>query len=91
MMDSAIIMPRDHAQAYALAFPGAYGERPELAEHTAQFYAAIPKVAAVLLAGSVACGSLGAGVLCPLVLSIVVIAAAAESARSDLQPVWFLV
>jgi len=28
MMDSAIVMPRDHAQAYALSFPGAYAEHP---------------------------------------------------------------
>jgi hypothetical protein len=28
MMDGAIIMPRDHAQAYALTFPGAYAEHP---------------------------------------------------------------
>jgi len=28
MMDDAIIMPRDHAQAYALSFPGAYAEHP---------------------------------------------------------------
>jgi predicted DNA-binding protein (MmcQ/YjbR family) len=27
-MDHAIIMPRDHAQAYALTFPGAYAEHP---------------------------------------------------------------
>jgi predicted DNA-binding protein (MmcQ/YjbR family) len=28
MMDGAIIMPRDQAQAYALSFPGAYAEHP---------------------------------------------------------------
>jgi hypothetical protein len=27
-MDDAIILPRDHAQAYALTFPGAYAEHP---------------------------------------------------------------
>ena len=27
-MEGAIIMPRDHAQAYALTFPGAYAEHP---------------------------------------------------------------
>jgi hypothetical protein len=27
-MDDAMIMPRDHAQAYALTFPGAYAEHP---------------------------------------------------------------
>src|SRR5262249_52096401 len=27
-MDDAMIMPRDHAQAYALSFPGAYAEHP---------------------------------------------------------------
>jgi predicted DNA-binding protein (MmcQ/YjbR family) len=27
-MDAAIVMPRDHAQAYALTFPGAYAEHP---------------------------------------------------------------
>src|SRR5215211_8771214 len=27
-MDGALIMPRDHAQAYALGFPGAYAEHP---------------------------------------------------------------
>ena len=27
-MDDDIIMPRDHAQAYALSFPGAYAEHP---------------------------------------------------------------
>ena len=27
-MDGVIIMPRDHAQAYALTFPGAYAEHP---------------------------------------------------------------
>ena len=27
-MDGAIVMPRDHAQAYALTFPGAYAEHP---------------------------------------------------------------
>jgi predicted DNA-binding protein (MmcQ/YjbR family) len=28
VMDDAIIMPREHAQAYALTFPGAYAEHP---------------------------------------------------------------
>jgi len=28
MMDDPIITPRDHAQAYALSFPGAYAEHP---------------------------------------------------------------
>ena len=28
VMDDAMIMPRDHAQAYALSFPGAYAEHP---------------------------------------------------------------
>jgi predicted DNA-binding protein (MmcQ/YjbR family) len=28
MMDNATIMPRDHTQAYALSFPGAYAEHP---------------------------------------------------------------
>src|SRR5262245_9959352 len=28
VMDDAIIMPRDHAQAYALSLPGAYAEHP---------------------------------------------------------------
>src|SRR6185436_11282165 len=27
-MDNAILLPRDHAQAYALTFPGAYAEHP---------------------------------------------------------------
>jgi len=27
-MEDAIVMPRDHAQAYALTFPGAYVEHP---------------------------------------------------------------
>jgi predicted DNA-binding protein (MmcQ/YjbR family) len=27
-MEGAIIMPRDHAEAYALTFPGAYAEHP---------------------------------------------------------------
>jgi predicted DNA-binding protein (MmcQ/YjbR family) len=28
VIDNATIMPRDHAQAYALTFPGAYAEHP---------------------------------------------------------------
>jgi predicted DNA-binding protein (MmcQ/YjbR family) len=28
VMDGTIVMPRDHAQAYALTFPGAYAEHP---------------------------------------------------------------
>jgi predicted DNA-binding protein (MmcQ/YjbR family) len=28
MMNNGMIMPRDHAQAYALGFPGAYAEHP---------------------------------------------------------------
>ena len=27
-MDDAIVLPREHAQAYALSFPGAYAEHP---------------------------------------------------------------
>jgi predicted DNA-binding protein (MmcQ/YjbR family) len=27
-MDNAILLPRDHAQVYALTFPGAYAEHP---------------------------------------------------------------
>jgi predicted DNA-binding protein (MmcQ/YjbR family) len=27
-MDDAIVVPRDHAQTYALSFPGAYAEHP---------------------------------------------------------------
>jgi len=27
-MEDAIVMPREHAQAYALSFPGAYAEHP---------------------------------------------------------------
>ena len=27
-MDDAIVLPREHAQAYALTFPGAYAEHP---------------------------------------------------------------